>query len=905
MRSILMLALLILVVRAAKSETINSLITIPIVSTPPNIDGTLSEGEWSNAAKIPYFVTVRGETPDRQTTARICYTDRALYVAFECGEDSMSALKAEQMERDSIVWRDDSVELFIQPGSSLPYYHIAVNSLGTTYDAVNMKIMESDISWDPKLKAAGSKGDSAWFVEIEIPIADLGVKRVSPGDSWRVNLCRERKTSPENTSWSLLRFGEATFADPERFGTLVFGDANTPLIDLEQFVGLPNGVIRRSGRIANPSRHAIEAFLETVIPERRDKKKIEVPAETTREFGYTDKTTDEGNLISILEVTSEGKTIYRVVRPFHVPPIRARAADLSARIEATGSKTLKARLDAVRKEIGGIHKSPPERVGEIERALDQLDRGVLAARLSPDADQPLDFVAWATDPWIPLRPGDLPAGPAGEITASVYRGERIYAAANITNLSGRTLDVRITPSMNGVPADRLELHTCAFVPEEAGSPDLIGDALPLANSAGIEVIPAGETRQAFLVVRTDGLKAGEYSGSIEVAPTIGGEAQRIDLRFTILPLDLPDEPKPWICTWGNLLSIPWTKPNQRRYLEDALDHGVNIFFMNPASVAPKLSKDGSFPPIDFASLDRQFRDHAPIRRAVGAYNVSIQFTDWAKEAGIEYMSDAYRKAFIAWMRLWIDHVKSLGLSYDDFAFELVDEPAPEDKLRMHIDTGKLIRDADPQARVVCTTNFSEMDKLERIEPYVDIWVPQGKVLEDAAAHEFMKRTGKEMWMYVCEGDSKRRPPVAYYRVLPWQAFRYDLAGWGFFAHMWQGERPWESVSAGGKYLATYSTVYPGLHGPVTSRRWECYYKGHEDFRALNLLKSLVVRAEKAGVDGIAAKRVLDEAMNGSVGLQKMKASNSSDAEASAFLSDIRRKVADATMKLSKALEGKE
>lgn len=43
-------------------------------------------------------------------------------------------------------------------------------------------------------------------------------------------------------------------------------------------------------------------------------------------------------------------------------------------------------------------------------------------------------------------------------------------------------------------------------------------------------------------------------------------------------------------------------------------------------------------------------------------------------------------------------------------------------------------------------------------------------------------------------------------------------------------------------------------------------------------------------------------MNGSAGLQEMKANKRDDAEASAFLNDIRCRVADASTKLLKVLE---
>lgn len=915
------------------ADPLTPLITIPRVSATPTIDGKISDGEWDRAARIPYLITVRGEVPTQATSARICYADRAIYMAVFCYEELMPKVEAAEKEHDGSIWGDDMVEIFVQPGSSFPYYHLAFNARGTTYDAVNSDIMKADTSWEPAWKVVVTREADRWVAEVEIPIADLSVKNVKPGDSLRFNLTRERKPMLENSSWSPLLPGQTNFHVPERFGTLVFGDEAVPLVDVVQFIGLPNGILRRSGQIFDYSGQPIEVSLVTLIDGGKSKpiiRPMTVEPAQPMAFDLVDSVTDEGTVNAALECSFGGKTIYRAVRPFYVPPIGARLADLTAKLAsvetsaagvpkdsmlADSVRALRGRLDTVAARIEGIRRTAPERVGEITRTLDEIDRGILAAQMAFQMDsqggQAPAFVLWTADPWVQLKPGDLPPqGPLPvEAQAMAYRGETVYLAANITNLSSHTVDVRITPGPFSGPADvpwnQVELHTCAFVPEEAGSTDLIGDALPLTDSAGREVIPAAETRQAFLIVRTKGLPAGDYSGAIEVMPTTGGPSQKVGVRFTVYALDLPNEPRPMICTWGGILNIPWAKPDPQAYLMDALGHGVNIFLMPPQSSAPKLDKDGNITaPIDYKAHDRVIAQYGGRgMMMLGAYSIGVQWDRWTTNAGYEYMGPAYRKGFINWIRDWIAHSKKLGMSYNDFAFELVDEPAGKEKFQLHLDTGKLMREADPKARIVMTTNFVEDEKLRAISPYVDVWVPSGNTLETASAREFIKKTGKEVWMYVCAGDSKRLSPITYYRILPWQAFRYDLQGWGFFAHMWNGESPWEATNNGGKYLGTYTTIYPGVNGPVTSRRWECYFKGHEDFRALNLLKSLIARAEKSRVDVTEARSVLKEAMNGSAGLREMERNSKSDAEESAYLSEIRRKVADVSVKLSNTLAG--
>ncbi len=282
----------------------------------------------------------------------------------------------------------------------------------------------------------------------------------------------------------------------------------------------------------------------------------------------------------------------------------------------------------------------------------------------------------------------------------------------------------------------------------------------------------------------------------------------------------------------------------------------------------------------------------------GIYSIGLLYDNSAKKAGIEYMSPAYQKGFINWFRNWINHLKSLGLDYDDFAFELVDEPSSQAKLKIHADIGRLVREADPKARILVTANFAEIERLKKISDAVDIWVPRGFVIEDVDARNFMRDTGKEIWLYECSGDSKRLDPIGYYRALAWQSFRHDLAGWGYFAHMWWGEIPWESANTTKGPLATFSTVYPGMNGPVTSRRWEAFWKGHEDFRALHLLRRLISEAEKSGKDVSSAKSVLEEAKSAYIKIQSMAEKGAPTFEKSKYLDDLRRSVADVSLSLA-------
>ena len=915
MRVFLIVVLVVSLAASLGAQQPLPILTIPRIESPPVMDGRLNDPQWSKAAVIPYLLLLpTNDVPTQPTEIRVFYTGEALYAGFDCRESQMDKVTAQMKDRDGNVFGDDSVELFIRPGTGLtPYFHLTANSLGTQYDSVYREVGVVDSSYNSDWKVRTSTDKSGWQAEVEVPFSAVNVAGVKPGDVWFVNFCRGERPVSENSSWATLL---KRFHEPENFGKLVFGTADTPIVKMDGFTGQPNGMVERAGEVHNPSARPIEVSLKTNIltgdKERSLDRTAVVPAAGMQNFRFQDES-GEGRVTAVFEASVGGNVIFRAVRPFFVPPVKSRLAQLTLRLDELEKTAplpaLRERQKAIAKDALWIADSP-DRVPSVLCALDDLERGVVSAEVRARLNTDADFVVWAANPWVQLRPSDLPTiNYALRITdyASVYRGEKVYAAVNVTNFSDRTLDLRVTAGpfasdKDSVPFAGVQLHTCAFLKEDGESQSLIGDALPLADEAGRLIVPDYQTGQAFLIISTKGLQAGDYSGTVTVAPTTGGDSQAVTLNFKILPLDLPDDPKPRLCTWGGILNISWAKANPEAYLKDAVEHGINVFCVNPYTAVPTLDKEGNITqPIDYTAHDKLVKAYAPYGLISGIYSIGIAYDRWAKKAGIAYMCPAYRKGFINWVRDWIAHLKSLGLGYDDFIFELADEPNQEAEFQFFMDIGRLMREADPKARTVLTANFDEFDHIKQAAEVTDIWVPHSRVLANEAAVRVMKDSGKEMWVYVCAGDSRKLDPISYYRFLPWQAFRYDMTGWGFFAHMWWNEVPWESRSANHNAHANYSTVYPGANGPVTSRRWEVYWKGYEDFRALHLLKNLISGAEKAGLAGDIvpkAKSVLDEARNAPARLEEMARSGVGTQAQAEFLDGLRSKIAESSIELT-------
>jgi hypothetical protein len=98
---------------------------------PIRVDGRLDEAAWLAAPLSQRFVDmVTGEPGFFATRVACLWDERAFYVGFHVEEP---AVRASLTERDSFIWNDNDVEVFI--GGNDCYYEFEINALGTVYEA--------------------------------------------------------------------------------------------------------------------------------------------------------------------------------------------------------------------------------------------------------------------------------------------------------------------------------------------------------------------------------------------------------------------------------------------------------------------------------------------------------------------------------------------------------------------------------------------------------------------------------------------------------------------------------------------------------------------------------------------------------------------------------------------------
>ena len=184
----------------------------------PKIDGDVrNDPAWRTVPGLTGFYALGGGyTVSKQSTARIGWTDRALFIAVDCEEPDIGLIDDKRGDGGQL-WLDNGVEIFIQlPGSSDAFQFIVNTAGARTVGEGSDKVTLRD--WT----AAATKGEAFWSVEIEIPFACLGVAP-SPGSAWRGAFCRniwEYKSGGDKfTAWPALL---NRFLEPEHFAFLEF-----------------------------------------------------------------------------------------------------------------------------------------------------------------------------------------------------------------------------------------------------------------------------------------------------------------------------------------------------------------------------------------------------------------------------------------------------------------------------------------------------------------------------------------------------------------------------------------------------------------------------------------------------------------------------------------------------------
>lgn len=180
----------------------------PVFDQPPKIDGRLDDAAWRKGKWSEEFVLADPSLKKAgvQTRFKVGVDSRYFYFAAAMEQPKDAKLVADAKERDGQVWKDDSIELMLQPIPSMDqYYHFVINSAGVVYDALRVQGGNlADSSVNLSMQVAISTTPQGWTVEMAIPLAELGLTEEA-GVGWAVNVARNLRVGSKTETSTYAR----------------------------------------------------------------------------------------------------------------------------------------------------------------------------------------------------------------------------------------------------------------------------------------------------------------------------------------------------------------------------------------------------------------------------------------------------------------------------------------------------------------------------------------------------------------------------------------------------------------------------------------------------------------------------------------------------------------------------
>jgi hypothetical protein len=180
---------------------------------PIIVDGIIDEEIWSSSEWTDDFIDLAGDltiNPEYQTRVKLLYDNHYLYVA---GEMEESHIYGTMIERNSSLYLDNALEVFIDPdGDTHNYAEFQINALGTIWDLLltkpyrdggrgisqwNLLDYQSAVYLDGDINNPDSV-DRKWTTEIALPLDAIseinsGDRTIESGVQWKVNFSRAQR----------------------------------------------------------------------------------------------------------------------------------------------------------------------------------------------------------------------------------------------------------------------------------------------------------------------------------------------------------------------------------------------------------------------------------------------------------------------------------------------------------------------------------------------------------------------------------------------------------------------------------------------------------------------------------------------------------------------------------------
>lgn len=479
------------------------------------------------------------------------------------------------------------------------------------------------------------------------------------------------------------------------------------------------------------------------------------------------------------------------------------------------------------------------------RTRDALTRSV-EAEISAAAI-PLEATAihaWLEDPWGTIDPIRVRSQVGATLpTPHImgYAGEHESLCLGV--VAGKDAsESGLRPSVTGIPSEGIRLFEVR--PVMAANGQRVYDPLvPLGMNERIILRP-GEPGYLWLDVNLKVLGPGMHRWTLRLEGA--GQTISLDGTVTVVGYDGAN-PKPLnAINWAYLSDLPILHERDAA-IRDLTAHGINTFVAHPGEI-PGLALDGRW---DAAQAAR-FAHTIAMAKQGTALLLYLGWTATKNPTGYSLAHQAIDPAasdkLIAWIKTLDAYLTTQGLSREQWALYPVDEPNLPSLRFLHA-VADVVKRQYPTIRVYATLSaFADpavsISDLESVRSLVDHWQPSLAVVRGPLGSWFT-RLQRDWWLYSNpKSPAKLASPLHDFRLLAWWAWHYGAKGIGFWSYSdTNGSSAWDDLDS---RRPDWAVVYESPSGIVSSRRWEAFREGLEDYALLTTRRTARERIQYIG-----------------------------------------------------------
>ena len=185
-------------------------VKIPTLPAPGIVDGDLADASWKKAYATKPFTAIKpGGAVSEETVAYLFCTADTLYIGAKCSFADYALREKIVNDKSKSGFSGDCIEMFVDPGDTGNYAHIAVNVAGNVTSTGTVG----------PIKCSVQLYQTHWMMEAEIPFASIKLDAANYNADWRINVARGNYRRGESSSWSRLENG--VFGEPSAFNRVL------------------------------------------------------------------------------------------------------------------------------------------------------------------------------------------------------------------------------------------------------------------------------------------------------------------------------------------------------------------------------------------------------------------------------------------------------------------------------------------------------------------------------------------------------------------------------------------------------------------------------------------------------------------------------------------------------------